>query len=129
MVKKAKSFFLQAILPELIGKLYSRPIYSDSGKSTSNVQLDNSTISSTSQILNYSKSAMNTINVINQQDDTDLVICFCQTIYKPEVDNVIGCDGKNCQYKWFHFDCLKIKKVPKGKWYCSKCKQARKRSK
>ncbi len=37
-------------------------------------------------------------------------------------DQLIGCDGDNCSVEWFHLKCLRIKRVPKGKWYCPDCR-------
>uniref|UniRef100_A0A1X7VY41 Histone-lysine N-methyltransferase NSD-like PHD zinc finger 1 domain-containing protein n=1 Tax=Amphimedon queenslandica TaxID=400682 RepID=A0A1X7VY41_AMPQE len=34
---------------------------------------------------------------------------------------MILCDGKNCQYKWFHFDCVDISTIPHGEWFCKEC--------
>ena len=28
---------------------------------------------------------------------------------------------KNCHIEWFHYYCVKISRVPRGKWYCNKC--------
>ncbi|XP_076090454.1 uncharacterized protein LOC143062652 isoform X1 [Mytilus galloprovincialis] len=50
----------------------------------------------------------------------DELFCICQT---PEDGNMIGCDNQNCKYKWFHLDCIKMKRVPKFTWYCSYCKK------
>ncbi|CAC5376473.1 unnamed protein product [Mytilus coruscus] len=50
----------------------------------------------------------------------DELFCIYQT---PEDGNMIGCDNQNCKYKWFHLDCIKMKRVPKFTWYCSYCKK------
>ncbi|EDO33191.1 predicted protein, partial [Nematostella vectensis] len=48
--------------------------------------------------------------------------CVCQ---QPECegDEMIGCDNPSCKYKWFHFTCIKLKRAPKGGWYCKFCKK------
>ena len=48
--------------------------------------------------------------------------CFCQ---QPEDERkMIGCDNENCKYKWFHFECLGLKRKPRVKyWYCPVCKK------
>ena len=43
-----------------------------------------------------------------------------------EEDDLIGCDDKNCQIKWFHSKCLRIIKLPKGRWFCPECRKAKK---
>ncbi|KAL3888115.1 hypothetical protein ACJMK2_000495 [Sinanodonta woodiana] len=35
---------------------------------------------------------------------------------------MIKCESENCTKVWFHTSCIKLKHVPKGKWYCGKCK-------
>nr|CAG8546314.1 6780_t:CDS:10 [Entrophospora candida] len=34
---------------------------------------------------------------------------------------MIGCDGENCPIEWFHLDCVDLKAVPEGRWYCEHC--------
>lgn len=48
------------------------------------------------------------------------VYCYCQMISDGEM---IACDNKNCKIEWFHIQCLGLKKVPKGTWYCEECKE------
>ena len=52
----------------------------------------------------------------------DAVHCFCG---QPDTDSVqmIGCDNDLCKYKWFHFPCVKVKRPPKGSWYCLECRR------
>ena len=51
-------------------------------------------------------------------------VCYCQM--NKEEDDLIGCDDKNCQIKWFHLKCLRITKIPKGRWFRPKCRKAKK---
>ena len=46
--------------------------------------------------------------------------CVCQ---KPQSGKMIGCDNPDCKIEWFHYNCMGIKRAPKGKWYCSNCKK------
>lgn len=49
--------------------------------------------------------------------------CFCRG---PETGKMIACDSSFCQYKWFHFSCVALKKTPKTKrWFCPECKGAK----
>ena len=50
--------------------------------------------------------------------------CYCNM--SEEDDDLIGCDNKNCQMKWFHLKCLHITKIPKGRWFCTECRKAKK---
>ena len=51
-------------------------------------------------------------------------VCYCNM--SEEDDDLIGCDNKNCQIKWFHLKCLRITKIPKGRWFCPECRKAKK---
>ena len=45
--------------------------------------------------------------------------CVCN---KPADGDMIGCDNSECKTEWFHFECVKIRKVPKGDWFCKDCR-------
>lgn len=36
---------------------------------------------------------------------------------------MIGCDGKNCKFKWYHYDCVGLddQSIPDGDWFCTEC--------
>nr|XP_022307471.1 uncharacterized protein LOC111113467 [Crassostrea virginica] len=101
ITRKCEEFFKAAILPELIGKLYSRPFQE--------------------QVLTPTSPGSNT-----GQDKRREVICVCQKEYDEDSDNVIGCDNENCPFVWLHFKCAGIERVPKGKWLCKHCKTKKK---
>ncbi|KAL3843252.1 hypothetical protein ACJMK2_021194 [Sinanodonta woodiana] len=112
MLMQSKQFFESAILPELIGKLYSRPTISD--KTVVPVVSNTLACASNSSVGNIAGACGTT--------DQNILICICQTLYNPDTDDVIGCDDENCPYMWFHFKCMKIKRVPKGAWICPVCR-------
>ena len=35
---------------------------------------------------------------------------------------MIKCDNDNCTIEWFHYDCMRLKSKPKGKWFCPNCR-------
>ena len=37
-------------------------------------------------------------------------------------DDLIMCESKTCKIHWFHIKSMRIKKIPKGKCFCVKCK-------
>ena len=46
--------------------------------------------------------------------------CVCN---QPEDSRImIGCDNHACPIKWFHLDCVQLKRAPKGSWFCKACK-------
>ena len=60
-----------------------------------------------------------TVSCCNVASDKDeAVYCFCR---EPEHGSMILCDGRNCQYKWFHFDCVDLSTIHNGDWFCKEC--------
>ncbi|XP_062576035.1 uncharacterized protein LOC134237903 [Saccostrea cucullata] len=95
MKMKAANFHQMAVMPELVGRFYTRqnmpvPLA---------VRQDN-----------------NTDHATTSND----VFCICRG---GETDTMVACDNQNCSYQWFHLACLKLtkSKLPKGKWYCPDC--------
>ena len=54
------------------------------------------------------------------------IYSYCKKAYT-ENDEMIGCDNENCKYQWIHFSCAKLKRPPKGVWYCKECKKQKKK--
>ena len=92
-----KHFFETAILPELMGKFYSRTVPEQSPTSTA---------------LSINSAQAKPLNER---------YCYCNG---PEEGNMVGCDNSSCTYKWFHLHCLGLKSLPKSKhWYCPDCRK------
>lgn len=53
------------------------------------------------------------------KDPNEPKYCHCQQVSFGEM---VGCDGSECRYEWFHLACVGLKKPPKGKWYCEDCR-------
>ena len=53
------------------------------------------------------------------------IYCYCKKEYT-ENDEMISCDNKNCKYPWIHFTRAKLKRPPKGVWYCKECTKQKK---
>lgn len=52
---------------------------------------------------------------------------FCYCGQGEESGDMVGCDNKDCPFKWFHFKCLKITSAPKSKkWFCPDCQKLKK---
>jgi len=47
------------------------------------------------------------------------IYCTCRQVSYGEM---VACDNVECQYQWFHYSCVGIKRPPKGKWYCEECR-------
>ena len=98
-IENVQPFIKLALLPELVGKWFSKQNVVPLTRDNPNDQ----PISSAAEVWCYCKKG---------EDHGDM----------------IGCDYKNCQIQWFHLSCLKSTKtqVPKGKWYCPDCHKCRK---
>ncbi|XP_074605660.1 inhibitor of growth protein 5 isoform X1 [Brevipalpus obovatus] len=57
-------------------------------------------------------------------DPNEPTYCVCHQVSYGEM---IGCDNPDCPIEWFHFACVGLTTKPKGKWYCSKCTNERKK--
>ena len=55
----------------------------------------------------------------NDSDNEDS--CHCGRPNSAE--EMIGCDGDDCEIKWYHFSCagLTAETVPDGEWLCPMC--------
>lgn len=51
-------------------------------------------------------------------DPNEPLFCICQ---RPSFGPMVGCDGKDCKYEWFHFECVGLVEEPVGDWYCPDC--------
>ena len=98
-VVKAERFFRVCVLPELLGKWYTRSV------------IQNTTIRTDTGLASSEEDANTNKNV---------GYCCC---HGPEKGAMIGCDNTNCKVEWFHMKCLKISSAPHGKWYCPDCRK------
>ena len=98
-IEQATTFFKVGILPELIGKWYSKAP-------------NPSSVTCPTSISPIAPDATN--------DSECEKWCYCQT---EERGTMIACDNKKCSIGWFHVDCLKLHNIPSGKWYCPDCRK------
>jgi len=95
-------FFVYGMLPEIIGKWYTRRPVAD----TANV---------------VPRPVPTEAHDLNDEDeDITKLWCYCQ---EPSFGDMILCDNEECPIKWFHFDCLRIRCPPKNRWYCPSCRK------
>ncbi|OBA23241.1 hypothetical protein METBIDRAFT_9529 [Metschnikowia bicuspidata var. bicuspidata NRRL YB-4993] len=68
--------------------------------------------------VNAGSLAMKTSNGAEDADNN--LYCFCQRVSFGEM---IGCDNDDCQYEWFHWECVGITSPPNDDeiWYCPDC--------
>ena len=53
--------------------------------------------------------------------DDQQVYCVCKGACQGR--RMIACDNAFCKYKWFHYQCVGIKRAPKEPWYCKSCSE------
>ena len=46
--------------------------------------------------------------------------CLCN---EPEYGKMIMCDNEACDIGWYHYGCINMKRKPRGRWICPKCKK------
>ena len=103
-VQSVRNFFIYGVLPEIVGKWYARgPVADPSGV----VSLPTT-------------SASTAVESEEDENENGRLWCYCN---QPSWGEMIMCDHKNCTIQWFHFDCLRIRGPPKGKWYCPSCRK------
>ena len=104
---KSEYFFRNCLLPELLGRWYTR--------SSTPV----SQVPETSQVTlapHHPKAAYQCAKT-----DTQL-FCYCQAPEDHSRDDWIGCNNPNCAFEWFHLGCLNLLRIPKQEtWYCPDC--------
>lgn len=44
--------------------------------------------------------------------------CLCRQVSYGEM---VACDNNECEFEWFHYDCVNVTQTPKGRWYCPDC--------
>ncbi|KAF2875876.1 inhibitor of growth proteins N-terminal histone-binding-domain-containing protein [Massariosphaeria phaeospora] len=65
---------------------------------------------------------MSGVGGVDQEEDEsdDTKYCFCQRV---SFGDMVACDNDNCQYQWFHWECVGIKEEPVGDWLCPDCRK------
>ena len=57
-------------------------------------------------------------DIAYDEANDDRKYCTCQTVsYGP----MVACDNDTCPYEWFHMNCVGLKSVPNGEWFCPVC--------
>jgi hypothetical protein len=56
-------------------------------------------------------------NELDENPNNDLV-CLCR---EPQYGKMVECHNPNCTTQYFHYECVNLRRCPKGKWYCPEC--------
>ena len=103
VMEDLKHFFIYGMLPEIIGKWYTRKPVADCNG-----------------VVPLPASSTRATDTAEQSEDYSKVWCYCS---QPSFGTMIMCDNSECSIQWFHCDCLRIRSPPKGKWYCPACRK------
>ena len=95
--------FIYGILSEIIGKWYTRKPFVDP-----------------TGVIPMTGPKDGDIEDDYDDEDYEKVWCYCQ---QPSHGTMIFVDNNKFTIKWFHCDCLRIRKPPKGKWRCPSCRK------
>ncbi|KAI1733184.1 PHD-finger domain-containing protein [Ditylenchus destructor] len=57
-------------------------------------------------------------------DPNEPTYCVCHQVSFGEM---VMCDNKTCPIEWFHFQCVGLTAKPRGKWFCTRCTELRKK--
>lgn len=107
-IDKATVFFKYGILPELVGKWYTRPPPPPPTSPLSQTSI--STLPTCTEAGTSTEEATT----------LDCTWCYCK---REEFGKMIMCESDHCKILWFHFECLKITRTPKKKWFCPDCRK------
>lgn len=99
VVGKINTFYISAVLSEVIGKWYTRR-----------------------SVITGATSCESQQHKDEVEETGDKEWCYYCRL-GDDVDDLIQCDNPSCHILWFHLTCIEIKHVPKGKWYCPDCRQ------
>ena len=100
-VDSSRCFFRDCLLPELLGKWYTRSSVPSRERALTSCELSDQASNNTASPRLY---------------------CYCQKS-EDVTQDWIGCDNQNCAIEWFHTKCLNITTIPKHRWYCPDCRK------
>ncbi|XP_052233785.1 uncharacterized protein LOC127846525 [Dreissena polymorpha] len=118
---KSKNFFVRGVLPELIGKYFSKLPCNKKPANDKNGQPNDQS----SKILkpvstNTLASGKSKKRGCGNKDDDEKLYCVCGQV---EFGLMTACDNTECSMEWFHWGCVGIENEPQGKWYCPECRK------
>ena len=99
--RRGMRFHAECVMPELCTRFFTKK----------------SAISSVSESVNVQAASPSC------EPATDgLNVGYCTCKGPDDGRKMICCDNSLCTVQWYHVRCLKLKNVPKGKWYCPLCR-------
>ena len=57
-----------------------------------------------------------------ENPSTEKSYCWCGG---KDEGRMVACDNDSCPHEWFHYQCVRLTRKPRGKWFCSeKCRKS-----
>ena len=109
MFGEGQNFFSSSLLPELLGKWYTRLV-------VNSTNIDHRNENSASQ--SRENTAMANQSTIATTSSSQNLYCYCCS---PKDRLMIACDNTECKIEWFHQDCVELISIPAGDWNCPDC--------
>ena len=50
--------------------------------------------------------------------DAGALHCTCR---RPSQGDMIACDNAECAVGWYHYECVGVRRAPRGRWFCPDC--------
>ena len=50
--------------------------------------------------------------------DAGTLHCTCR---RPSQGDMIACDNADCAVGWYHYECVGVRRAPRGSWFCPDC--------
>ena len=124
---KATDFFKYGVLPELVGKWYTRvPLISPDMQLPMQESSSSSEPTKTPQTSTEQKWVRIHERIIGVVRPKYTIVCNGEVYHSmQESGNMIGCENDDCAIQWFHVECLRIKHIPKKAWYCPECRKGK----
>ena len=68
------------------------------------------------------ENSVNSCNSTSEPIDTGKtdIWCLCR---EPEYGRMIECSNEDCPTQWYHYECVNIRRCPRGKWICPECSE------
>ena len=75
---------------------------------------------------NDSRTPLSAIEPPDVHDEDDGRWCYCK---ESKGGEMVACDNKDCDVKWYHMSCLSMTEATSKKWLCPTCHQSEKLNK
>jgi len=100
------------------------PLKNSKAKQNKNVlNLDTNTALGSSETRNIDVSDVESTDGTQFETVKDSVVAYRKCVCNRFPGNleIVTCDNVDCEFEYFHLNCVNLDELPKGNWYCSFC--------